>query len=108
MECNCNTQKRQGAFEGTLLKYKIEITAEGFDQDEDDFEVDVRRGSQSVTIRKADMVHTQEGWFLLIDTSALGPGKYEVITRAFVPDGDAPEGLRAEVDKQTLILVNNV
>lgn len=108
MECNCNPQKFQGTFVGTLLKYKIEIAVEGFDQDEDDFEVEVRRGGQSVTIRKADMAHTQEGWFLLIDTAALGPGKYEVITRALVSDGDAPDGLRPEVDKQTLIIVSSV
>ena len=103
MGCNCS--RFDGAWVGTLLKYKIEITADGFDMADDDFEVEVRRGKMSVRIRKEDMLQTEEGFFLLVDTEALGPGRYEVVTRAFVPDGDVPDGIRLEVDKQTLIVV---
>ncbi|MBO4924817.1 MAG: hypothetical protein J5382_11955 [Bacteroidales bacterium] len=103
MGCNCS--RFDGAWVGTLLKYKIEITADGFDMAEDNFEVEVCRGKMSVRIRKEDMLQTEEGFFILVDTETLGAGKYEVVTHAFVPDVDAPDGIRPEVDKQTLIVV---
>lgn len=101
-----------GAYVGTKLKYKVEITAEGFSMDENDFEVEVRRGKQSVVITKADMLmHDGDDgmeYYITIDTEALGPGTYEVITRAYVPDDDFEDGVRPEIDKQTLIPVASI
>ena len=130
MGCNCNEQAFDGAWVGTHLKYKVEITAEGFSMDENDFEIEVRRGKEKVIFDKAamlihdpaeDEVEVGSGsgsgsgsgeeaepemeYYILIDTEELGPGKYEVITRAFIPDDDVEGGVRTEVDKQTLIVV---
>ncbi len=111
--CNCGEMEFDGAYVGTKLKYKVEITAEGFSMDRDEFEVEIRRGKQSVVIKKQDMlIHEPESgdmeYYIVVDTEALGSGKYEVITRAYVPDDDFEEGVRPEIDKQTLIVVAGV
>lgn len=117
MSCNCNCNgsglEYDGTWVGTALKYKVEITAEGFSMDEDDFEIEVRRGKESVIYQKSDLlIHEPEDpeaeteYYLPVDTEALGPGRYEVITRAYVPDDDWEGGLRTEIDKQLLTIVN--
>lgn len=111
--CNCGEVEFDGAYVGTKLKYKVEITAEGFSMDDDEFEVEVRRGRQSVVIKKQDMlIHDpEEGdveYYIVVDTEALGPGRYEVITRAYVPDDDFEDGVRLEIAKQVLIPVASV
>lgn len=111
--CNCGEMVFDGAYVGTKLKYKVEITAEGFSMDDDEFEVEVRRGRQSIVIKKEDMLihEPEEGeneYFITIDTEALGAGTYEVITRAYVPDDDFEEGVRPEIDRQTLIVVASI
>lgn len=126
MSCNCNCNgdglEFNGTWLGTVLKYKVEITAEGFSMDEDDFEIEIRRGKESVVLHKEDLlIHEVEPegsgsgsgsgepeleYYMLVDTEALGAGKYEVITRAYVPDDDIEGGVRPEIDKQTLIIVN--
>ena len=130
MGCNCNCNgygtEFDGTWVGTLLKYKVEITAQGFSMDEDDFEIEVRRGKSSVIIKKEDLIvnpveievegsgsgegttETVNEYYMLVDTEALGAGKYEVVTRAFVPDSDAPEGIRTELNKQTLIVATGI
>ena len=125
MSCNCyGGTEFDGTWVGTVLKYKVEITVEGFSMDDDDFEVEIRRGNKSVILEKSDLlIHEVEPegsgsgsgsgepeleYYMLVDTEALGPGKYEVITRAYVPDDDIEGGVRPEIDKQTLIIVNAV
>ena len=123
MSCNCNCNgdglEFNGTWLGTVLKYKVEITAEGFSMDEDDFDIEIRRGKESIVLDKSDLIiHdiededtgevTETEYYMAIDTAALGPGKYEVITRAYVPDDDIEDGVRPEIDKQTLIIVNAV
>ena len=122
MGCNCNNAADfNGTWVGTKLKYKVEITAEGFSMVDDDFTVEVRRGSKSVVYEKSDLlIHevetegsgsgsgttvTETEYYLPIDTEELGAGKYEVITRAKVPDDDFEGGFRMEIDKQTLTVV---
>ena len=41
---------------GTELKYKVEIEASGFSMDENDFTVEVRRGTRSKLFEKPDMI----------------------------------------------------
>lgn len=121
MNCNCNCNggglEYNGTFVGTVLKYKVEITAEGFSMDEDDFKIVIRRGNQSVTLDKSDLIiheveasgsgeETVTEYYMLVDTAALGAGKYEVITYAYVPDDDVEGGIRQEITKQELIPVN--
>lgn len=97
---------------GTELKYKVEIEASGFSMDENDFTVEVRRGTKSKLFEKPDMIihETESGneYYVAFDTSELGTGKYDFITTAYVPDDDFEDGLRTEVDKQTLAIVNKL
>lgn len=129
MGCNCNCNGMEdfdGAWVGGILKYKVEITAEGFSMEDDEFSVEVRRGSKSVLFEKADMlIHEVETevagsgsgageteveteYYIAIDTEALGAGQYVAITRAYVPDDDVEGGVRVEITKQNLIPVRSL
>lgn len=109
------------ALVGTELKYKVEVTASGFSMDENDFTVEVRRGSRSKVYGKNDMIIrevesegeggqtvTETEYYITIDTAFFGSGKYDFITRAYVPDDDFDDGLRTEIDKQSILIVNKL
>ena len=131
MDCNCNGMTEyDGAWVGGILKYKVEITAEGFSMEDDEFSVEVSRGSKSIIFEKPDMliheVETEvvvpgsgsgEGttetvveteYYIAIDTEVLGAGQYVAITRAYVPDDDVEGGVRVEITKQNLIPVRSL
>lgn len=98
------TQGRSQIFQGTELKFSLDIQIEGFSMVDDDFFIVIRNGvGKSVTIQKSAMLLQEDEKFLFtVDTEELGTGKYTIITTAFVPDGDFEDGLRTEVDKRTL------
>ena len=91
-------------FQGTELKYQLDITCEGFDMLQDDFKVIVKTGTnREVTITKGEMILTENDKFIFtIDTAILGTGKYYLTVVAYVPDEDFDDGLRTEVMKETL------
>ena len=88
-----------GIYVGTELKYKVTISASGFDQDADDWNVKIIRGKTSRTFDKSECVHGADGWYVCFDTAEFGSGSYAAIVTAFVPDGDFPDGYRTEVKK---------
>lgn len=47
---------REHTFEGTELKYLLEIEAIGFDMETDDFNVTLKRGIKELHFEKADFV----------------------------------------------------
>lgn len=89
---------------GTELKYHLEITGTGFSMETDDFEVVLTCGKVSQTLKKSDMIISDEGDFYLpIDTANFPKGgDMEVTVNAFVPDEDFPDGYRTEINKQIL------
>lgn len=92
---------------GTDLKIKIDIECEGFDMNRDDFSVDVKRsnmGGKIWHVDKKDMVHDDDGWYILLPTRLLGVGLFYAVVVAQVPDDDWESGLRQEV--QVLPLFN--
>lgn len=98
---NCNNT----AYLGTEVKFRVRITAEGFDQDTDNWAVTVSNGSRSHTFEKADCIHNLDGWFVCFDTTDFGPGLYRATIAAYIPDTDFPDGTRTEIRVTDLILV---
>lgn len=88
---------------GTELKYLLQIEADNFSMDEDNFEVDIYCGIKSIHFNKSDMDPGEDGWYVTIDTKDLCIGKIFAKVTAYVPDSDFPDGLRKEVEKIELI-----
>jgi len=85
---------------GTKLKYLLEIEAEGFDQSNDDFNVEVvnEASRKTLSLHKSDMIVGGDGnMYLVFDTEDLGCGLVDVVITAHVPDRDVPGGTRDEV-----------
>lgn len=109
MNCNCNNKNQERAWVGTGLKFAITITAEGFDQDNDDWSVKFVCGRNTIEMAKEDMSISEDGAFIAnVDTSLLGAGTLSVITYAHVPDEDWEQGYRVEVDKQDILYIKEV
>lgn len=94
------------AYLGTELKFLVEIEAEDFDMDLDDFEVEIIRGSKTLHFGKEDMFKDDENnWYVCFDTQDLKTGKISARIIAYVPDADFPDGTRTEVQRLDLITV---
>lgn len=92
-------------FIGTEMKYAVNITAAGFSIADDDFEIDVARGSTKLHFDKADLPFDDKGqYYLCFDTAELGTGDVSVVITAHVPDSDFADGIRDEV--VSFILLN--
>jgi len=90
---------------GTDLKFQITLTAEGFNQDENDYEITFICGSYQKTYSSAndDFVKGADGChYLLIPTDNLSPGMMKMVITAYIPDPDFMEGVRKEVESITL------
>ncbi|MBQ6577232.1 MAG: hypothetical protein IJL91_05740 [Bacteroidales bacterium] len=108
---------KEHAYNGTMLKYLLEITASGFDMDRDDFEVTLKRGSKSLTFKKEDMVTeeytdivnnisiTKHHYYVCFDSTYFGNGVLVAVVTAWIPDDDFDDGRRRIVDRFDLINV---
>lgn len=109
MDCNCNTNNTERAWVGTGLKFAVNITAEGFSMEDDEFKVKFICGRKSLEVSKEEMTVSEDGTFIVnVDTSLLGSGTLQVITTAYVPDADWDGGYRPEVDKQDILYIKEV
>lgn len=96
-------------FVGTELKIAIKIECDGFDMEVDDWTCTVKKGSKSIVCDKDNnTAQDSETWYLLIDSSQLGSGRYDLVVDIDVPDQDFPDGLRHETYKQELFTVMGV
>ena len=83
---------------GSDLKFKIEITASGFDQATDDYTIDLYCGNKKIVYTKADIVEQDGEHYLLVNTSLLKPGTMKLVITAMVPDDTFNSGVRREVE----------
>lgn len=97
-----------GVFIGTELKFKINISAPGFNMDTDDWSITIVQKKTKVEYKKEDCVAGEDGWFVCFDTRDFGTGSYYAIVTAYVPDSDFEDGLRTEVKKFHLLNVESV
>ena len=99
---------RRTIYQGTELKFTLNIQSEGFSMADDDFKVVIKNTKKSVTIPKADMILDEnENYLFTVDTGFMGTGEYWITTIAYVPDDDFDDGLRTEVQKQLLCVVTS-
>lgn len=115
-------------YKGEEKKFAINLTAQGFSMDEDDFEIEVATPKGSVKASKSAPTNdlrifrdpeltdgsspdssggsTEEEtgtWYGIIDTSKLpGTGEIKVIGTAFITDANANDGVRKEIAVTTL------
>ena len=96
-------------FVGTELKIAIKIECDGFDMEVNDWTCTVKKSNKSIVCDKThNTSHDVDGWYLLIDSSLLGGGRYELVVDIDVPDTDFPDLLRHETYKQELFTVSGV
>jgi hypothetical protein len=84
-------------YKGTELKFKVELTANGFSMAENDFEVEVKSGKTSVTLAKEDLIVNSGDYYGIVPTDTLAPGEVKLVATAHIPDSDADDGVRNEV-----------
>ena len=103
-------------YQGTEIKFKIELTAEGFTMDTDPFDITVASQRSSVTGSKTiavtgassdsdkkqgsaelSIVRESDGWYGIVETDALSKGELRVIATAHITDTSAYDGVRNEV-----------
>ena len=81
----------------TDLKWLINVECEGFDMDEDDFDVELRCGAQCYKCKDSEVVKEGDDWYLCIDTTKFKPGLLQMVFMAYVPDDAFEDGTRTEV-----------
>lgn len=83
---------------GSDLKFKVDITASGFDQDTDEYRIDLYCGSKKISFTNEDVVVEDGNHYLLVNTDLLKPGPLMLVVTAIVPDETFPSGARREVE----------
>lgn len=98
-------------WQGSDLKFLVEITAEGFDINRDDYTIVLKRGVKEVIVNKSQIIDNDGDKYLCLEKETLaelGTGDIYVVTYAEVPDSDFSDAFRTEVDKQLLCTINRV
>lgn len=92
--------------QGTDIKFLVKIESVGFDQDDDDWYIELMTGNNAARrYNKGDMELTEDGWVLPIETSGLKPTAYDIKVTAYIADLDFPDNMRTEVFRQPLMVV---
>lgn len=88
----------------TNLKYKVEISAEGFSQENDPWNVLVKDQFKRVqfNVDKDDCFRDSEGGYYFLFTDAL-TGRYDATTTVNIPDDDYDDGYMRIVDRQHFV-----
>ncbi len=102
-------------YQGTEIKFKAEITADGFSMDTDPFDITVASQRYSVTGSKTlavtgendpnakqggeevSIVRETDGWFVTVATENFPKGDLRVIATAHITDPSAYDGVRNEI-----------
>lgn len=110
---------------GTKVKFAINIEAQGFSMDRDDFEIEVISPRESVkgynspklgkssgiviykeeatassTVEDSDSSEekgTTSTWYAILDTANLSVGQLRVVATAYIPDENDSDGIRKEI-----------
>ena len=96
-------------YKGSEYKFSIELAAEGFSMDDDDFDIEVASPRNSVVGHKNAAKNTDtdvvifkqtgavSGWYAIVDTTNLQIGDLRVIATAYIIDSNANDGVRKEI-----------
>ena len=84
---------------GTDMKFQVTLTAEGFNQGSDRYDLDFYCGDQVRHFTQNDIVTDGEGnYYLLVPTTGLTPGMMRLVVTVYVPDTDFSNNVRREVE----------
>lgn len=96
-------------YEGTDLKILVELTASGFNMDDDDWRIGIKCRNKIVkVITKEEAIRKEDGWFVTVRAADLKPGSIEIVGYAEIPDEDFDDDIRNEVGKEHLVDYNKV
>lgn len=115
-------------YKGEEVKFAILLTAEGFDMDSDDFDIEVKSPKNSIKASKGasteDLVIFKENgsdsssssssesgdtWYAIVNTSKFtATGELKVVATAYVPDTNASGNIRKQIDVKKLGDLKNV
>lgn len=102
-------------YKGDEIKVAIQLGAEGFSMDTDDFDLEVKSGKTSIYGHKGaevdpssdivifkETVEQEEGepvsaWYAIIDTANLATGQMRMIATAHINDANANDGDRKSI-----------
>ena len=98
---------------GTSIKFGLELTAEGFSMNSDDFSLEATNGAQSVLGNKTNagtdgnMIvykdQQSDSWFVILNTLPFtSKGDLKLIATALIPDSYAQEAIRKEIAVQQI------
>jgi len=82
---------------GQGLKFKIDISAPGFSQERDNYDIDFHCGDTVLRFDQDDIIQSGDCFYLPIATESLIPGKMKMVITAYVPDADFDDGFRKEI-----------
>ena len=93
-------------YQGDEKKFAIELTAPGFNIDNDDFDIEVKSPKVSLKASKgasteqlvifSETSGSKKVWYAIVDTTTLSTGDINVIATAHIPDANANDGIRRE------------
>ena len=116
-------------FQGDEIKFAIDIQAEGFDMNTDDFDIEVASGRTIIKASKGDEAsedaalvifkevttippsgqdeetaeeETVTTWYAIIDTTTLPVGTMVVAATAYIVDANANDGVRRSISTAQL------
>lgn len=95
---------------GTEIKFAINIEAEGFSMDDDDFTLQIMKGRNVVKeYQKSDLqIDDDDTYILCVSTDDIGVGTFDLAVNAQVPDTHFPDGLRTEIQRVPLMTVKKL
>ena len=89
---------------GEKLKFRITLTAEGFDQEDGRYDIDFYCGDNEVKRYNQDSMKKglDGNWYLLIDTEGMQPGVMRIVVSVYIPDADFDDNERKEIESISL------
>ena len=94
---------------GSEKKFAVEVIAEGFSMEDNDFSLSIMKGHNVVKeIAKSDLVVEDGTWLLCVDTSELGAGTFDLAVTAEVPDSHFQDMKRTEIERVQLLNVRKL
>lgn len=102
-------------YKGDEVKFAIELTAQGFSMDSNNFDIEVASPKVSVKASKnapsADnaliIFKEDDTWYAIVDTTDLSTGEMRVIATAHIPDANANDGVRRQSEVASLGTLKN-
>lgn len=96
-------------YDGEDLKFQISVTAVGFDQGSDNYNIDFYSEEQKLCSFTQEDVKSNDGkYYLPVPSNKLQEGPLKIVVTAFVPDSDFESGYRKEIAIRKLKYIKGI